>query len=96
MVGLEGPNGRPVTLVESVRQDRARRLTIFAHEFIEGTGRARRSLRFTIVFRTLGVKAMAARLTRAGLVLEGAYGGYRGEPWSSQAGTWLMIARRPE
>ena len=38
--GQRGPRGVPITLVESVRQDRARRLTVFDQEFTEGWGRA--------------------------------------------------------
>jgi SAM-dependent methyltransferase len=94
LVGLQGPNGRPVTLVESVRQDRARRITTFDHEFIEGTGTARRRLRFTVQFRTLGVRAMAARLARAGLRADGIFGGYANEPWSRDAGAWIILARK--
>jgi SAM-dependent methyltransferase len=94
LIGLSGPNGRPVTLVESVHQDRARRLTIFEHEFIEGTGRFRRSLRFTVRFRTLRIPAMVRRLTRAGFHVDAIHGGYRGEPWSEEADTWLLLATR--
>jgi SAM-dependent methyltransferase len=94
LVGLDGPNGRPVSLIESVRQDRRRRMTIFDHEFLEGTGASRRSLRFTIRFRTVRVPAMRRRLERAGLEVEAAFGGYRGEPWSDEADTWIMLARR--
>jgi ubiquinone/menaquinone biosynthesis C-methylase UbiE len=95
LVGLDGPHGKPVTLVESVHQDRRRRLTTFEHEFLEGTGRARRSLRFTIRFRTIRVPAMIRRLERAGLAIEGTHGGYRGEAWTEEAGTWLIVARKP-
>ena len=83
-----------MTLVESVRQDHPRRMTIFDHEFLEGTGSTRRSLRFTIRFRTVRVPSMRRRLERAGLVVEGVFGGYHGEPWSDQAATWIMLARR--
>lgn len=95
LVGLAGPNGRPVTLVESVRQDRARRLTIFDQQFIEGTGRRRRTVDVTIRFRTLGVAAMRRRLERAGFRVDQTAGGYRGEPWSEDAGTWIMLASKP-
>lgn len=95
LVGLDGPHGKPVTLIESVRQDRARRITTFEHEFLEGTGRNRRSLRFTIRFRTIQVAAMVRRLARVGLDVEGTFGGYRGERWSPDAETWLVVARKP-
>jgi SAM-dependent methyltransferase len=95
LIGLDGPNGRPVTLIETVRQDRARRVTTFEHEFLEGTGRSQRSLRFTIRFRTLRVSAMLRRLERAGFVVEGTYGGYRGEAWTETSDTWLVVTRKP-
>ena len=55
-----------VTLVESVRQDRRRGLTIFDEEFVERRrGRVRRH-QFSLTFRTLPMKATLARLERAG------------------------------
>lgn len=95
LVGLDGPNGLPVTLIETVRHDRARRLTTFEHEFLEGTGRARRSLRFTIRFRTVRVPTLLARLERAGLRVEATFGGYRDEPWTEDADTWIVLASKP-
>ncbi len=95
LVGLDGPNHVPVTLVESVHHDRARRLTTFDHEFLEGTGKHLRTLRFTIRFRTLRLPTLVARLQRAGLVIDGLFGGYRGQPWSEDADTWLVLARKP-
>ena len=41
-----------VTLIESVRQDRTKGLTLFEQEFVERRGRARTSRRFTLAFRT--------------------------------------------
>ena len=55
-----------ITLVESVRQDRARKLTIFDQEYVEQRGRVRRTHRFSLVFRTLTVPQMTGRLERAG------------------------------
>jgi ubiquinone/menaquinone biosynthesis C-methylase UbiE len=94
LLSLSGPHRRPLRLIESVRQDRARRVTTFEHEFIEGVGRQRRTLRFTIAFRTLRVPSMARRLERHGFTVEGVFGGYRGEPWSEGADTWILMARR--
>jgi ubiquinone/menaquinone biosynthesis C-methylase UbiE len=94
LVGLRGPHGKPVTLIESVRQDRSRRITTFDHEFVEGTGASCRALRFTVRFRTLRVPAMVRRLQRAGFVVDATYGGYRGEPWSDRADTWIVVARK--
>jgi ubiquinone/menaquinone biosynthesis C-methylase UbiE len=95
LVSLAGPNGKPVKLIESVHQDRTRHVTTFDHEFVEGTGSARRTLRFTIQFRTLRVRAMIRRLERAGLRIDGVFGGYRGEPWTEDATAWIIVARKP-
>jgi SAM-dependent methyltransferase len=94
LVGLEGPNGRPVTLLETVRQDRERGLTVFDHEFLEGTGRTRRSLRFTIRFRTVRVPVLVRRLDRAGFGIEQISGSYSGAPWSEDAETWILLAQK--
>ena len=56
--------GAHVTLVETVRQDRARHLTIFDQEFTERIGRTRRIQRFALTFRTLSVPQMARRLEK--------------------------------
>ena len=56
-----------VTLVESVRQDRRRKLTIFDQEYVERRGRNRTIHRFALTFRTLSVPQVARRLERAGI-----------------------------
>ncbi len=60
-VSLKGwrnrPGGSHVTLVETVHQDRARRLTIFDQEFTERRGGRRRIHRFALTFRTVSVPA---------------------------------------
>ena len=88
------PNGATVTLVESVRQDRRRRLTIFDQTFTERLGRSRRVQRFSLTFRTLPVPEMAARIERAGLRMEAALGDYDGRPWDLRADVWILIARK--
>lgn len=98
-VSLTGWRGRPggarVTLIESVRQDRRRRLTFFDQEFIERRGRHRRVHRFTLAFRTLSVPEMARRLERAGFEITALLGDYRGRPWDVRAEVWVILARRP-
>lgn len=89
-----GPRGTPITLVESVRQDRARRLTHFDQEFTEGWGRARTVRRFSLTFRTVGVPALRRRLEAAGFAIDAVLGGYDGEPWDPRADTWIVLARR--
>src|SRR6478735_3556943 len=53
------PGGAHVTLVETVRQDRAKHLTIFDQQFTERLGRKRKVRRFSLTFRTLSVPQMA-------------------------------------
>lgn len=83
-----------VTLVESVRQDRARRLTLFDQAFVERRGQAVTRRQFTLAFRTLSVPQMARRLSAAGLAVTARLGGYDGAPWTPQADTWILVAER--
>ena len=91
--GTLGPNTH-LTLVESVRQDRRRRLTIFDHEYIERRGRERRVHKFSLTFRTLSVPQMSARLEAAGFTVDAVLGDYLGGPWDSRADVWIILARR--
>jgi len=88
------PGGARVTLVETVRQDRARRLTIFDQEFVERRGRQRRTRRFALAFRTLSVPQMARRLEKAGFAVTALLGDYRGGPWDPRADVWVILAKR--
>jgi len=83
-----------LTLVESVRQDRRRGLTIFDQEFVERRGRLVSSRRFALAFRTLSVPQMARRLERAGLRVAARLGSYEGDPWTRESDTWILIAER--
>jgi SAM-dependent methyltransferase len=87
------PGGSHVTLVETVRQDRARKLTIFDQEFTERRGRARRTHRFSLSFRTLTVPQMARRLEKAGFEISALLGDYRGKTWDRRAEVWIILAR---
>jgi SAM-dependent methyltransferase len=89
-----GPRGLPLTLIETVRQDRARGITTFEQEYVEGRGRARHVTPFTIRFRTLPVPAMVSRIERAGFTVDTVLGDYRGQPWDPRADAWILIARR--
>ena len=95
-VSLRGrmSGGRRVTLIESVRQDRRRRLTIFDQEFIERRGRQRAVHRFSLAFRTLTVPQIARRLERAGFRIDAVLGDYRGAEWAPDADVWMILARR--
>jgi SAM-dependent methyltransferase len=85
--------GAHVTLVESVRQDRPRRLTIFDQQFTERRGRSRRVHRFSLAFRTLSVPHMARRLEKAGFDIEALLGDYDGAPWDARADVWVILAK---
>jgi ubiquinone/menaquinone biosynthesis C-methylase UbiE len=83
-----------LTLVESVRQDRRRRLTIFDQEYIERRGRNRRVHRFALTFRTLSVPQMTARLEAAGFSIRATLGDYQGRAWDDRADVWVILARK--
>ena len=83
-----------ITLVESVRQDRKKGLTIFDQQYIEHRGRYRATREFSLVFRTLFVPQMARRLERAGFRVTAVLGDYNGKPWDPRADVWLILAER--
>lgn len=83
-----------VSLVESVRQDRRRRLTIFDQEYVERRGRATRRHLFTLAFRTLPLPQMVERVERAGFRATAVLGDYRGRAWDLRADVWLVLATR--
>ena len=86
--------GADVTLVESVRQDRQRRLTTFDERYIERRDRRTTERRFSLVFRTLSVDETARALGRAGFAVEAVLGDYRGRPWDDRADVWIILSRR--
>ncbi len=90
-----GRGGAHVTLVETVRQDRARRQTIFDQEFTERQAGRRRVHRFSLAFRTLSVPQMTRRLEKAGFEVTAVLGDYQGGPWDPRAEVWMILARKP-
>jgi ubiquinone/menaquinone biosynthesis C-methylase UbiE len=98
-LSLKGWRGRQggahVTLLETVRQDPKRHLTIFDQEFIERRGNARRVHRFALTFRTLSVPQMVRRLEKAGFEISALLGDYRGREWDPRADVWVILARSP-
>ena len=97
-VSLEGwrakRGGSHVTLVETVTQDRARRLTVFHQEFTERRGRQTQKRRFALTFRTLSVPQMARRLEKTGFEITALLGDYRGGPWDPRAEVWMILAKK--
>ena len=86
--------GSHLTLIESVRQDPARRLTIFDQRYVERRGATRAERRFSLTFRTMSVPQMTRRLDRAGFVVDAVLGDYRGGPWEPRAAVWLVLATK--
>ena len=72
------PGGGQLTLIESVRQDADRRLTLFDQEFVERRDGRREIQRFSLAFRTLTVPQISRRLERAGFTVDAVLGDYRG------------------
>jgi ubiquinone/menaquinone biosynthesis C-methylase UbiE len=86
--------GAHLTLTESVRHDRARKLTIFEQSYQERRGSQTTEHRFDLTFRTLPIPRMIRRLERSGFTIEAVLGDYRGGPWDERADVWIILARR--
>lgn len=94
LTGKRGPNGKPIALIESVKQDRRNHITRFEQEFVEGRGRSATRRKFTLAFRTLSVPEMVSRLEKAGLEVTDLLGDYQGGPWDLRADVWIILARK--
>ena len=92
--GQRGPHGKPIVLIESVKQDRKKHLTRFEQEFVEGRGKSAIRRKFSLAFRTLSVPQMVARLEKAGLEVASLLGDYQGGPWDLRADVWIILARK--
>ena len=86
--------GARLRLVESVRQDVKRRLTIFDQEYIQRKGRERVVHRFSLTFRTLSVRQMTRRLEAAGFEIRAVLGDYNGGPWDTRSDAWVIVAAK--
>jgi SAM-dependent methyltransferase len=86
--------GGLVTLIETVRQDRRRGLTLFDEEFVVRRGRAVDRRTFSLAFRTVRLPELVRRLAGAGLLTEALHGSYRGGPIRASSGVWIVLARR--
>ncbi len=92
--GKRAPNGAPITLIESVHQDRKKHVTRFEQEFVEGRGRTAVRRSFSLAFRTVTVPQMVNRLEKAGLEVSAVLGDYQGGPWDMRAEVWIILARQ--
>jgi hypothetical protein len=86
--------GAHLTLIESVRQNRARRLTTFEQRYVVRRGRRTTEHPFTLTFRTLTVRQMTNRLERAGFRIERVLGDYDGRAWDDRADVWIILAKK--
>jgi ubiquinone/menaquinone biosynthesis C-methylase UbiE len=89
-----GPHGKPIALVESVKQDRRKHITRFEQEFVEGRGKNVTRRKFSLAFRTLSVPQMVDRLEQAGFEVSSLLGDYQGGAWDLRADVWIILARR--
>ena len=87
-------HGAHLTLVESVRHMRRRRLTIFEQRYLERRNGRTREHRFELTFRTVSVPEMARRLAHAGFRVEAVLGDYRNQPWDERADVWIILATK--
>lgn len=92
--GRRGPHGKPIVLVETVRQDRRNHITRFEQEFVEGSGKTATRKKFRLAFRNLTVPQMVQRLEKAGLEVSALHGDYQGGSWDLRAEVWIILARR--
>jgi ubiquinone/menaquinone biosynthesis C-methylase UbiE len=88
------PNGARISLTESVRQDRRRKLTLFDQVYEERHQGRVTKRNFTLTFRTLTVHQMASRLHKAGFDGVTLLGDYRGGPWDLRAEAWIVLAQK--
>jgi SAM-dependent methyltransferase len=86
--------GSHLTLIESVRQDRARRLTTFEQRYVERRRGRTTEHRFALTFRTLTIAQMTRRLEAAGFAIDAVLGDYRGRPWDERADVWIILAKK--
>ncbi len=86
--------GTTLTLVESVRQDRRKGLTIFDEQYVVRRGRTVHTHQFQLTFRTVPMATMLERLDQAGFRVDEVRGGYQGEVWHPEADTWVILARK--
>ena len=91
-IQLRGQAGTShLTLIESVRQDPKRRLTMFQQTFVERRGARTEEHQFELTVRTVSVTEMTKQLERAGFAVDAVLGDYRGRPWDDRADVWIII-----
>lgn len=86
--------GADITLIESVSQDCAKRLTTFEQRYIRRRGGRTTEHVFDLTFRTLSVPQMTRQLHRAGFAVDAVLGDYQGRAWDDRADVWILLARK--
>ena len=86
--------GADITLIESVSQDGAKRLTTFEQRYIRRCGGRTTEHAFDLTFRTLSVPQMTRQLNRAGFSVDAVLGDYQGHAWDDRADVWILLARK--
>ena len=69
-------------------------MTTFDERYVERRGRRVAEHRFTITFRTIPLRQMAARIEDAGFGRDALLGDYAGGPWDQRSDAWIIVARR--
>jgi SAM-dependent methyltransferase len=95
-VQLEGRarGGGHLTLIESVRQQRRRHVTVFEQCYVEQRGDRRTEHRFELQFRTLPMRQLISRVEDAGFSIDAMLGDYRGRAWDERSDVWIILATR--
>jgi ubiquinone/menaquinone biosynthesis C-methylase UbiE len=93
---LSGSNsaGVHLTLVESVRQQRSRNVTVFEQCYTTRGRRGAAERRFELRFRTPSMRRLTGLLKQAGLTVDARFGDYSGRAWHRDADTSIIVARR--
>jgi ubiquinone/menaquinone biosynthesis C-methylase UbiE len=86
-------DARGATLVESVRQDRATRMTIFRQVFTQRRRNATIKRDFELCFYTPSVAQLRRQLASAGLVMEPPRD-HEGRAWHTGSATLVVLARK--
>lgn len=84
---------RDATLVESVRQDRAKRMTIFRQVYTQRRRRGTIKRDFELCFYTPSLSQLRSQLASAGLVMEPPRD-YDGRAWHSRSDTLVVRAKK--
>ena len=95
-VSLRGrrSNGVGITLIESVRQDPRRKLTLFDQEFVERRGREVRRRQLHALLSDPHRAADAPPPENAGFEITALLGDYQGGPWDERAEAWIILAKK--